>query len=129
MKIKWLLLASLLPFVANAFEPSPGYTKFTETADGIEYFLHKKSIKRNGNLVYYWNEATIEESTPMGWSPWIRFYNVINCKTAEFDFVSYTRYGLNNQILKSRTFRTRNWYPIPPGSIAEDFYNYLCKRK
>lgn len=60
MKAKYLFLVALLPLVANAWEPTPGYEKVSEGIDGTEYFLHKPSIKRKGDLVYFW----VVEATP-----------------------------------------------------------------
>ena len=62
MKAKYLFLVALLPLVANAWEPTPGYEKVSEGIDGTEYFLHKPSIKRKGDLVYFW----VVEATPKG---------------------------------------------------------------
>lgn len=129
MKAKYLFLVALLPLVANAWEPTPGYEKVSEGIDGTEYFLHKPSIKRKGDLVYFW----VVEATPKGpsetWSPWERTYNVINCETDKADVIDTTLFGFENKIIHHKTYESRDWYLIAPGTINEAFYNIVCKQK
>jgi len=107
MKAKYLFLVALLPLVANAWEPTPGYEKVSEGIDGTEYFLHKPSIKRKGDLVYFW----VVEATPKGpsetWSPWERTYNVINCETDKADVIDTTLFGFENKIIHHKTYESR----------------------
>lgn len=128
--MKKLLPLLLLPLAANAFEPSPGYSKIIKSEAGVTYYMQKVKIKAKGSLRYFWVESDDAQfSSKEGFSPWGRAYNVINCKTEELRQIQFTRFGVNNKALITKKLNDGDWEPIAPGTIAEVFYDIVCKRK
>lgn len=130
--MKKLLFA--LPFLflyinANAYEPTRGYEKVTESDSGKSFFIHKKSIQRKSNFVYFWMES---DSVPPRYAlsaSHTQAYSVIDCKNRLLDDVEVTIFSHAGDVLDSYSYKFRDWTPIAPGSVNEGLYKAVCKRE
>lgn len=128
MKLKYLLLAALLPLTANAWEVSEGYALAAESANGA-YYVHVKSLKREGHKVYAWIVSNGRMKTNGGWSDHIRAHEVYDCKKQRSAVISLAFFNEAGSIIESIQGNEHEWDPIAPDSVSEGVYEIVCKGK
>lgn len=127
MKKLLLLFALLLSFsYAQAIEP--GFVKYTESTSGASFYYHPKSIKKRGGLVYVWTMNNVGGYTNGGFYFESKCQTVINCKTYENDTTYIHHLDAKGNVISSVNYRTREWTPIPPGSVMEMLAKIVCKK-
>lgn len=90
-------------------------------------FVHSKQIKRQGNLVYFW-EMLISYKPSQTHFEITKVRQVGNCDKEMLGPVSYHQYDYDGNLLKSKTFKESQIRldPVVPGSIAEKLLLYVC---
>ncbi|MBL7205192.1 MAG: SEL1-like repeat protein [Desulfobacteraceae bacterium] len=98
-------------------------------SDTDNVFVHPGKLRRNGNLVYFWemwvpfkvSQSTIKEK---------KDYYVGDCAKGKTGLVSFYEYGFNNKLLRSHSRKKSEirMEPVVPGSIGDAILKYVCSK-
>ena len=116
-----ILLFSLLITTNVSGEPD-GYSYLTENSDGDEFYIHLDSIEIEDPKKRYWvilNNVKEQSST--------RIYQEINCMKKTLQILSmegFTGLDITGGTIGSTTTGKLSY--IAPGTVGDNFYDFLC---
>ena len=120
------LIISTLLFPCLAFSSELMY--ITRADNGAEWWLHRDSIQREGNIVTFWTTTNLSEKTKQGhWSSKVQYR--VNCETNQSITVYLMFYdSLDSAGNPALSFDAKKpeWTPIRSGSVFATVARVVC---
>ena len=121
-KILYILLIISAPAYAD-------WIKLASSTDG-DMYIESNSIRKNGNFVLFWSLQDYKQKNELG-DLSIKLKQEINCKEETIKIISLVSYsrnmGLGNVNLSGNA--SREITHIPPGTLNEEIYKFVCNKK
>ena len=121
-KILFILLIISIPAYAD-------WIKLASSTDG-DMYIESNSIRKNGNSVLFWSLQDYKQKNELG-DLSMKLKQEINCKEETIKIISIVSYsknmGLGNVNLSGNA--SREITHIPPGTLNEEIYKFVCNKK
>ena len=121
-KILFILLIISIPAYAD-------WIKLASSTDG-DMYIESNSIRKNGNSVLFWSLQDYKQKNELG-DLSMKLKQEINCKEETIKIISLVSYsrnmGLGNVNLSGNA--SREITHIPPGTLNEEIYKFVCNKK
>ena len=121
-KILYILLIISIPAYAD-------WIKLASSTDG-DMYVESNSIRKNGNSVLFWSLQDYKQKNELG-DLSMKLRQEINCKEETIKMISIVSYsknmGLGNVNLSGNA--SREITHIPPGTLNEEIYKFVCNKK
>lgn len=100
-----------------------------QSENGPAFYIDSSSIKTAGNNTYsFWtkSEEQYPSSDGLDSNKSFRKYNCLN-KTSLLDY--NLDFNANGEVIGQSSSSRSVFYPISPGSIADEMFKYICEKK
>lgn len=112
---------------------SPRWQHITTSTTGDLVRVDNETITRDGKVVSSWIQYIHLKNRPYipnrGYAERSMQRTAFDCPRMLYATESYMEYGENSVVLNRGTYLSKAWEPIPPESLLEAVWSYLCINK